>query len=125
MHGQTNKVLLHRRTQRKLRKSMTDAELRLWRYLRHCQVSGFKFRRQHPFGDYILDFVCLDAKLIVEVDGGQHAVVNAADEARTQQLTRAGFRLLRFWNNDVLNNMDGVWETICCALNDRVNGQGS
>jgi very-short-patch-repair endonuclease len=76
MKGQTNKQLLERKTQRKLRRNMIDAELRLWQCLKSRQLRGFKFRRQHPFEDFILDFVCLEALLVIEVDGGQH-VLNA------------------------------------------------
>ncbi len=70
--GQTNQRILKHKIQRGLRKNMTEAELRLWQCLRQRQIGGFKFRRQHPFNDHILDFVCLEAKLVIEVDGGQH-----------------------------------------------------
>src|SRR5262245_58259891 len=100
MKGQTNPGILRPRLQRRLRKSMTDAERRLWFSLQRKQLTGLKFRRQHPFGDYVLDFVCLKAKVIVEVDGGQHAENPTTDTARTAYLERAGFRVLRFWNND-------------------------
>ena len=95
---------------------MTDAELRLWSRLRGRQMKGFKFRRQHPFGDYILDFVCLDQKLLVEVDGGQHAGQFEKDDARTASLRAAGFRVLRFWNNEVLRDTEAVLESIWNAL---------
>lgn len=95
---------------------MTDAENRLWRQLRGKQIAGFKFRRQHPFGDYILDFVCLEAELVVEVDGGQHMQTTAEDAERDRRLEATGFRVLRFWNNQVLNEMEGVLETILAAL---------
>ena len=108
MKGQTNKKLLQYETQRKLRRNMTDAELRLWRRVRSHQMGGHKFRRQHPFEDYVLDFVCLEAMLVVEVDGSQHALNASADKARTKRLTDAGFRVLRFWNNDVLTNIEAV-----------------
>ena len=91
---------------------MTDAEKALWRVLRSRQVSGLKFRRQHPFGDYVLDFVCLENKLIIEVDGGQHGERTKHDEIRSQNLLRAGFRILRFWDNDVLREIEGVKERI-------------
>ncbi len=94
---------------------MTDAEHALWRRLRAKQL-GAKFRRQHPFGPYFLDFVCLEHKLVVEVDGGQHADQQAYDHARTDMLERAGFRVLRFWNNDVLCQTDAVVEAIYLAL---------
>ena len=97
---------------------MTDAEQRLWRHLRRKQMSDFKFRRQHPFGDYIIDFVCLEVMLAVEVDGGQHSENQAQDMARTKFLNCAGFRVLRFWNNDVLSDIDSVTAVIWRALHD-------
>ena len=116
MKGQSNKKLLCYKTQRKLRRNMTDAELRLWRFLRGRQMSGFKFRRQHPFEDFVLDFVCLDAMVVIEVDGGQHAVNVTADEARTKSLNDAGFRVLRYWNTDVLTDIEAVKDSIWRAL---------
>lgn len=101
---------------RSLRKQMTDAERKLWRHLRMGQVGGFKFRRQHPLGMYILDFVCLEAGLVVEVDGGQHAENAEQDKDRTDWLERQGLRVLRFWNNDVLRDIEGVKEAIWQAL---------
>jgi very-short-patch-repair endonuclease len=115
MKGQTNSFILKNQLQRKLRRNMTDAEQALWRRLRGCQVRGCKFRRQHPFGDFILDFVCLEAKLIVEVDGGQHNE-SAQDLARDQELVNAGFRVMRFWNNQVLNEIESVVEAIWLEL---------
>jgi len=116
MKGQTNKHILGKKLQRVLRSNMTDAERQLWRHLRRGQMNDFKFRRQHPFGDYILDFVCLEARLIIELDGGQHAERNAEDGIRTSLLERAGFRMLRFWNHEVLHEMDAVKESIWQAL---------
>jgi len=95
---------------------MTDAEKALWRVLRSRQVSGLKFRRQHPFGDYILDFVCLEKKVVVEVDGGQHGERTKHDEIRTQNLLTTGFRVLRFWNNEVLQEIGSVKEAIWRAV---------
>ena len=112
MHGQTNKKILSNRLQRTLRHEMTDAEKALWRILRCRQVSGLKFRRQHPCGDYILDFVCLDKKLVIEVDGGQHGERTEYDEIRTLNLLTAGFCVLRFWNNEVLHDIEVVKERI-------------
>ena len=112
MLGQTNKKIRSGKLQRTLRKEMTDAEQALWRILRGCQVSGLKFRRQHPFGDCILDFVCLEYRLVIEVDGGQHAERAKYDHTRTQKLQTAGFHVLRFWNNEVLNEIDAVQERI-------------
>jgi len=95
---------------------MTDAEQTLWKALRGRQFLGHKFRRQHPFGDYILDFVCLSNKLVIEVDGGQHCTQAEYDEFRTKQLQTAGFHVLRFWNNEVLGELEAVklkiWTTI-------------
>ncbi len=95
---------------------MSDAELALWNVLRGRQVSDLKFRRQHPFGDYILDFVCLENKLVIEVDGGQHGQQVRYDENRTQELQAAGFRVLRVWNNEVLKEMESVKEKIWLAV---------
>ena len=93
---------------RSLRREMTDAEKLLWRQLRMKQFEGHKFRRQHPLGNYIVDFVCLEAALILEVDGGQHAENANNDAIRTQWLQEKGFHVMRFWNNEVLNNIEGV-----------------
>jgi very-short-patch-repair endonuclease len=116
MKGQTNRNILQNRLQRGLRNSMTDAERRLWQCLRQRQMGGFKFRRQHPYGDYILDFVCLEAMLVIEVDGGQHMENQGLDAVRTASLNAAGFRVLRFWNNEVLQNTEIVKESIWQAL---------
>lgn len=98
-----------------LRRNMTDAERKLWSRLRAGQA-GVKFRRQQPIGPYIVDFVCLDRRLIVELDGGQHADAVEKDTARTQWLESQGFTVLRFWNNDIMSNIEGVWERIMQAL---------
>ena len=84
MKGQTSKGILKPKLQRRLRKNMTDAERRLWRTLQRRQVAGFNFRRQHPFGDYVIDFVCLEAMLAIEVDGGQHTENAREDAERTE-----------------------------------------
>jgi very-short-patch-repair endonuclease len=97
---------------RNLRKRQTDAENLLWRHLRGKQVEGLRFRRQHPIGRYIADFVCLEKRLILEIDGGQHAIEIEKDEARSNWLMAEGYNILRFWNNDVLTNLEGVLETI-------------
>jgi very-short-patch-repair endonuclease len=102
---------------RALRRAMTDAELRLWHLLRPHRFAGWHFRRQHPIGPYVADFVCLAAHLVIEVDGGQHTT--EADAKRLACLERAGFRVLRFWNNEVLANSEGVLEAIAEALQDR------
>jgi very-short-patch-repair endonuclease len=101
---------------RQLRKNLTDAERLLWRRLRLWQVDGFKFRRQQPLGNYIVDFVCLEKRLIIEVDGGQHAQQANYDTDRDAWLRNQDFVILRFWNNDVLNNIDGVMEVIAKNL---------
>ena len=95
-----------------LRHEMTDAERVLWREVRAHRFAGFKFKRQEPLGSYVVDFVCYEAKLIVELDGGQHAIQKEADEERTRWLASRGFRVLRFWNNDVLTNIAGVMHVI-------------
>ena len=84
-----------------LRKSQTDAEKIVWQKLRSKQLSGFKFKRQQPLGRYIVDFVCFDKKLIVEIDGGQHATQTGKDLQREQWLQSEGFEVVRFWNNDI------------------------
>jgi very-short-patch-repair endonuclease len=104
------------RRARQLRELPTDAEARLWYVLRRKHTLGFKFRRQHPVGRYVVDFACPDARLIIEVDGGQHAEQAARDAARTRELEAHGYTVLRFWNNEVLENFDGVQEVIRAAL---------
>jgi very-short-patch-repair endonuclease len=95
---------------------MTDAERKLWRILRGRQISGYKFRRQHPYEGNILDFVCLERKLIIEVDGGQHSDTVFHDEQRTRLLEQAGFKVLRFWNHEVLRQTEAVQVKIWQAL---------
>lgn len=96
---------------------MTPAEQRLWRKLSHGQIQGWKFRRQAPIGSYFADFLCLEARLIVEVDGGQHLEARAGhDRERDAWLETQGFKILRFWNNQVLNEMDAVLEKIAQQL---------
>jgi len=101
-----------KRNTRALRRDMSDAERLLWQHLRRRQVAGQRFRRQHPVGTFIVDFACLEAALIVEVDGGQHADQKEYDTARTAWLERQGFRVVRFWNSEVLTNLEGVREVI-------------
>ena len=105
-----------RRRARALRIAATDAEQALWRRLRRRQLLGRKFRRQQPLGRYIVDFVCLEARLVVEVDGSQHLEQQSYDEVRRCWLERQGYRVLRFWNNDVLAETDSVVETIAQVL---------
>lgn len=92
---------------RKLRRDMTDAERRLWSHLRASQLCGAKFTRQFPIGDHVVDFACRSLRLAIECDGGQHAG-SPTDEARTRSIEAHGYRVVRFWNNDVLANTEGV-----------------
>jgi very-short-patch-repair endonuclease len=100
---------------RELRINMTDAERALWHALRKRQL-GARFRRQVPLGRFVADFASFDHRLVIEVDGGQHATRQAQDAARTEYLAASGYRVLRFWNNDVLQNTEGVLEQIRAAL---------
>lgn len=97
---------------RALRNNPTEVEKLLWRWLRMWQLDDYKFRRQQPLGNYIVDFVCLERRLIIEVDGGQHAEQSDYDAERDDWLREQGFIVLRFWNNDVLKNFEGVTERI-------------
>jgi very-short-patch-repair endonuclease len=103
---------------RRLRRSTTDAEKKLWRQLRLLELDGSHFRRQIPIGPYIADFGCMAARLLLEVDGSQHAEdrKKVHDDVRTRWLEKEGYRVLRFWNNDITRNMDGVMEAIYAAL---------
>ncbi|HEY2156560.1 MAG TPA: endonuclease domain-containing protein, partial [Isosphaeraceae bacterium] len=101
---------------RQLRKAMTDAERRLWWHLRGNEIAGARFRRQAPIENYIVDFVCFDRKVIIELDGGQHAVQVERDTARTAWLNSRGFRVLRFWNHQIFEELDPVLEAIGIAL---------
>lgn len=94
-----------------LRKRQTDTEKLLWNHLRAKQIEGLKFRRQQPIGRHIVDFVCLEKKILIEVDGGQHAE-ETRDKQRDNWLSKEGFKVLRFWNNEVLQNLEGVLEVI-------------
>jgi primosomal protein N' (replication factor Y) len=100
---------------RDLRRRSTDAERALWHHLRNRTLTGCKFRRQHPIGPYIVDFACVERALIVELDGGQHVQSNA-DARRTDLLQSEGFRVLRFWNNDALMQIETVLAVIHDAL---------
>lgn len=101
---------------RSLRREMTFAEQRMWNALRSKQINHLRFRRQHPIGPYIADFACISAKLIIEIDGGQHQEQAAYDERRTAFLQQQGWRVLRFWSNDVLSNLEGVLAKVANAL---------
>jgi very-short-patch-repair endonuclease len=102
---------------RRLRRDATDAEQTLWRALRE-RLPGWRFRRQHPIATRIADFACPSAKLAIELDGGQHAGQPCRDAARTEELARHGYRVIRFWNNEVLENTEGVLAAIAAALDD-------
>ncbi|MGH7033794.1 MAG: endonuclease domain-containing protein [Stellaceae bacterium] len=100
---------------RRLRRAMTDAERALWYLLRDRRLRGYKFRRQHPLRPFILDFAIISHRLVIEADGSQHAE-SEADVRRTRWLEARGWRVLRFWNNEILHNRDGVVETILRAI---------
>ncbi len=97
---------------RELRKNSTDAEHLLWRHMRAKQLEGLKFRRQEQIGLFIADFVCYEKSLVVEADGGQHVIEAAKDAERTLWLNSQGFHVLRFWNHEILTNIDGVLDVI-------------
>ena len=101
---------------RTLRRDQTDAERKLWRLIANRQLGGFKFRRQYPIDRYFVDFACREASLIVEIDGGQHAVNADYDAERTEALARAGWRVIRFWNNQVIEQPTGVLDAILSEL---------
>jgi len=102
-------------TARNLGQTMTDAERRLWSALRDRRLIGAKFKRRHPIGPFIADFACVELKLVIEADGGQHSE-NSRDEGRTIWLESQGWQVLRFWNNEILANTTGVLETIAKAI---------
>jgi very-short-patch-repair endonuclease len=97
---------------KRLRRDQTDAERALWFRLRDRRLSGLKFRRQVPINQRVVDFCCADARLVIELDGGQHATRAAEDQNRTKILEAMGYLILRFWNNDVMRNIEGVLEEI-------------
>jgi very-short-patch-repair endonuclease len=101
---------------RHLRRDQTDAEHRLWARLRSRQLSGFKFRRQFVVGHFITDFCCFEQRLVVELDGGQHASRTATEETRSTFLRSRGYRVLRFWDNEVFENIDAVLQQIAQVL---------
>ena len=112
MRGRDQKTV---RIARRLRINQTDAETVLWNRIRNRQIDGHKFVRQQPLLGYVCDFVCREKHLIVEVDGGQHSE-SATDAIRDRRLAEEGYRVLRFWNNDVLGNLEGVLTTIQSEL---------
>ena len=103
---------------RRLRHDQPEAERKLWAHVRNRQVGGAKFRRQHFIRPFIVDFCCPEQRLIVELDGGQHAVHAEADQRRTAFLAAQGYRVLRFWNHEVLTNIEAVLERIVSVLSD-------
>lgn len=103
---------------RRLRHNQTDAEKRLWSRLRARQLCSAKFRRQHPIGRFIADFCCVEHGLVVELDGGQHAAQAEADRRRSAFLARKGYRVLRFWDNEVMEDIEAVPERIMHVLTD-------
>ena len=101
---------------RELRGQMTEAESLLWLRLKGRRFQGFKFRRQRPLGPYILDFVCLEAGLVIEIDGGQHSAQQTYDQARTALIETQGLTVIRFWNHEVMNEtpavLEKIWQTL-------------
>jgi very-short-patch-repair endonuclease len=112
MVGYTDETLKRAKA---LRRNMTDAERLLWKHLRSRQLAGAKFRKQQPIGPFVADFVCQEKRLIVEADGGQHAD-SETDVRRTRFLESKSYRVIRFWNNDILENIEGVLTEIMRAL---------
>jgi very-short-patch-repair endonuclease len=109
---------------RALRKNQTLAETALWQRLRNREFCGHKFRRQVPIGPYVVDFLCKASRLIVEVDGGQHANQVHDDAARDTYLRGQGYQIVRFWNNEVLGNLNGVLESLTLTLSQRARVPG-
>ena len=99
-----------------LRKRLTNTECILWKHLRAKQIEGLKFRRQEPIGKYIVDFVCHEKRIVIEVDGSQHSIDKAIDKERDEWLKEHGYEVMRFWNNEVLENIEGVLEMIRDSL---------
>ncbi|WP_338455559.1 endonuclease domain-containing protein [Aeromonas veronii] len=106
------------RVAKRLRRDATQAEQKLWQQLRNRRLAGLKFRRQMPIGPYVVDFICLEQGLVIEVDGSQHGTLanQMHDEARTAYLNQQGFRVIRVWNNDVLSRMEVVLAHIWLSL---------
>ncbi len=105
-----------RQKAKQLRRNSTDAERNLWSHIRNRQLQGWKFRRQLPVGQYIVDFACPELRLIIEIDGGQHAEQVLYDLGRTRFLQSKGYKVIRFWNNEVLGNIEGVLEALTLTL---------
>lgn len=120
-------AVVHRRStlrSRILRQEQTSAEKKMWGILKDRKLLGLKFRRQHPVGSYYADFACLESRVIIEIDGGQHCE-SKKDEARTKFLNAQGFHVLRFWNNDVMDNVDGVVQSLTLTLSQHALGEGT
>jgi very-short-patch-repair endonuclease len=107
-------------TARRLQRDQTDAERILWFRLRDRRLGGWKFRRQMSLNGFVVDFCCPDAKLIIELDGGQHVNHKAEDSRRSEDLETSGYLVLRFWNNDVFQNLDGVLEEILKTISQQM-----
>jgi very-short-patch-repair endonuclease len=114
VRGQVHEHL--RRYARRLRRDQTDAERKLWSRLRDRRLYGARFRRQHPIGPFISDFCCTEAKLVIELDGGQHAFQKRSDAERTAFLEGQGYRVIRYWDSEVLTSTDAVLQRIALAL---------
>lgn len=104
---------------RNLRINSTEVEKKLWYHLRNKQLDGYKFRRQYPVGNYIADFVCVSLKIIIELDGGQYAEQLEYDKKRDKYLGKQGYKVIRFWNNDVTDHLEGILKTISLTLSQR------
>jgi very-short-patch-repair endonuclease len=113
-----NRTKLKTERARELRQNVTNVERRLWQKLRGAQIDGASFRRQHPAGNYILDFYCSALRLAIELDGGQHALAVRRDRARDEWLSEQGVTVLRFWNSDVTQNLSGVLEVIAAKVSE-------
>ena len=109
-------ALLMKSRARSLRRNSTDAEIILWQHLRGRRLLGYKFRRQVPVGKYIVDFLCEDQAIVIELDGGQHMEQERYDQTRTNWLQANGFLVLRFWNNDIAENLEGVLESLFSTI---------
>ena len=108
-----------------LRRTQTDAEQKLWYHLRAHRFMGRKFKRQKPIGCYVVDFVCLEEKLIIELDGGQHAENVEYDQQRDSWLKSEGYTVLRFWNNELMGETEGVLERIRLAFSNEADSSGT
>ena len=104
---------------------MTDAERKLWRHLRNRELGGWKFRRQYPVGPFIVDFICVEKSVVIEVDGGQHAENEELDLQRSAFLNKMGYQVVRFWNNEVLQETEAVLEAIFAILGDTAKNSPS